>query len=263
MAYTTKQKVEEFQQHIIILGDKEQPQEKRNMAEREALKLFYKGAMMEVSYIDNEGKIVHANAAAADMLGYQVDEMERLTLSGILHARSKEFHPGLSVKESKEVIFKTRTGTSILAYVVSGTIASQARATGFYMVVCPIAQEQEEANRRYQALFEETNDGIFILTLEGIMVDTNKQGLEMLGYEREDLIGRSYVDTIAQSEVVDSSERIDILKRGESMPVYERVFKRRDGTLFPAEINVALISDDSGEPLYLQSIVRYQCTKSC
>ncbi len=52
----TKQKVEEFQQHIVILGDKEQPQDKRNMAEREALKLFYKGAMMEVSYIDKTGK---------------------------------------------------------------------------------------------------------------------------------------------------------------------------------------------------------------
>jgi hypothetical protein len=52
----TKQKVEEFQQHIVILGDKDQPQDKRNMAEREALKLFYKGAMMEVSYIDKSGR---------------------------------------------------------------------------------------------------------------------------------------------------------------------------------------------------------------
>ena len=53
----TKQKVEEFQQHIVILGDNEQPQDKRNMAEREALKLFYKGAVMEVSHIDNKGKV--------------------------------------------------------------------------------------------------------------------------------------------------------------------------------------------------------------
>lgn len=54
----TKQKVEEFQQHITILGDKEQPQDKRNMAEREALKLFYKGAIMEVSHIDSKGKVI-------------------------------------------------------------------------------------------------------------------------------------------------------------------------------------------------------------
>lgn len=52
---TTERKVAEFQQHIIVIADKEQPQEKRNLAEREALKLFYKGAMMEVSYLNKEG----------------------------------------------------------------------------------------------------------------------------------------------------------------------------------------------------------------
>lgn len=53
---TTERKVAEFQQHIVVIADKEQPQEKRNLAEREALKLFYKGAMMEVSYMSKEGE---------------------------------------------------------------------------------------------------------------------------------------------------------------------------------------------------------------
>ena len=53
----TKQKVEEFQQYIITLGNKEEPPEKRNMAEKEALKLFYKGAQMEISVILPDGNI--------------------------------------------------------------------------------------------------------------------------------------------------------------------------------------------------------------
>ena len=64
----TKQKVEEFQQHIIILGDKEQPQDKRNMAEHQALKLFYKGAVMEVSHIDNKGKTIIKTRSMEDYL---------------------------------------------------------------------------------------------------------------------------------------------------------------------------------------------------
>ncbi len=53
----TKQKVEEFQQHIVTIGSKDQPAEKRNMAEKEALKLFFKGAEMQTSVIMPDGSV--------------------------------------------------------------------------------------------------------------------------------------------------------------------------------------------------------------
>jgi len=53
----TKQKVEEFQQHIVTLGSKDEPAEKRNMAEKEALKLFIKGAEMQTSVIMPDGSV--------------------------------------------------------------------------------------------------------------------------------------------------------------------------------------------------------------
>lgn len=53
----TKQKVEEFQQHIVTIGSKDEPAEKRNMAEREALKLFFKGAEMQTSVIAADGNV--------------------------------------------------------------------------------------------------------------------------------------------------------------------------------------------------------------
>jgi hypothetical protein len=53
----TRQKVEEFQQYIITLGNKDEPAEKRNMAEIEALKLFYEGAQIEISTVMPDGSI--------------------------------------------------------------------------------------------------------------------------------------------------------------------------------------------------------------
>ncbi len=53
----TKQKVEEFQQHIVTIGSKDQPAERRNMAEKEALKLFFKGAEMQTSVIMPDGTV--------------------------------------------------------------------------------------------------------------------------------------------------------------------------------------------------------------
>ncbi len=57
----TKQKVDEFQQYIVTLGSKDEPAEKRNMAEKEALKLFYKGAEMEISTVLPDGTVKKVN----------------------------------------------------------------------------------------------------------------------------------------------------------------------------------------------------------
>jgi hypothetical protein len=53
----TRQKVEELQQHIATIGDKAQPPDKRSLAEREALKLFYSGAQIEISSRDASGNV--------------------------------------------------------------------------------------------------------------------------------------------------------------------------------------------------------------
>jgi hypothetical protein len=57
----TKQKVDEFQQYIVTLGSKNEPAEKRNMAEKEAIKLFYKGSQMEISMVMPDGSTQRVN----------------------------------------------------------------------------------------------------------------------------------------------------------------------------------------------------------
>ena len=53
----TRQKVEELQQHISTMGDKAQPTDRRNLAEREASKLFYSGAQIEISSRSSSGEV--------------------------------------------------------------------------------------------------------------------------------------------------------------------------------------------------------------
>ena len=53
----TRQKVGELEQHIVTIADKSQPPEKRNLAEREALKLFYAGAQIEISSRNASGDV--------------------------------------------------------------------------------------------------------------------------------------------------------------------------------------------------------------
>lgn len=53
----TKQKIDEFQQYIITLGDKSSPAAERDLAEKEALKLFYPGSIMETSKKLSDGTV--------------------------------------------------------------------------------------------------------------------------------------------------------------------------------------------------------------
>lgn len=45
----TIQKIDEFQQYIITIGDKNSLPSERDLAEKEALKLFYPGSVMEIT----------------------------------------------------------------------------------------------------------------------------------------------------------------------------------------------------------------------
>jgi hypothetical protein len=54
---STRQKVDEFQEHILIISNKDESRERRNLAEKEALKLFLADATMEISQLDENGNI--------------------------------------------------------------------------------------------------------------------------------------------------------------------------------------------------------------
>lgn len=49
----SQHKIDEFMKYIVIIGDKSQTRPNRELAEKETLKLFYEGAIMETSTVRN------------------------------------------------------------------------------------------------------------------------------------------------------------------------------------------------------------------
>ncbi|MGY5859517.1 MAG: PAS domain-containing sensor histidine kinase [Candidatus Thorarchaeota archaeon] len=117
-------------------------------------------------------------------------------------------------------------------------------------------EEFERIRRQYRALFSETSDSIFLLDMGGNHFEVNENAAKMLGYSVEELQNTSFRDIVVETELENAENKLELLLRGEKLPLYIRTFKRKDGALFPAELNVALIRDDDGQPLYIQSIVR-------
>ncbi|MCK5264173.1 MAG: PAS domain S-box protein [Candidatus Thorarchaeota archaeon] len=117
-------------------------------------------------------------------------------------------------------------------------------------------EDLERIKLQYHALFNETIDSVFLLDLDGYHFEVNENAAHMLGYSVEELLNLSYRDIVHESEIGNADNNIKSLMSGEKLPLYIRMFKRKDGSLFPAEIDVALIRNDDGDPHYIQSIVR-------
>ncbi|MCC6300147.1 MAG: diguanylate cyclase [Anaerolineales bacterium] len=113
---------------------------------------------------------------------------------------------------------------------------------------------RKQAEARYGSLFEQSNDAVFILDLQGNHIAANSRAAEMLGYTVKEIQNLSVRDLSAE---IEKSERIlDRLAAGERVPLFERLFRKKNGEVFPVEINVELVRDDSGTPLHIQSVVR-------
>jgi PAS domain S-box-containing protein len=113
-----------------------------------------------------------------------------------------------------------------------------------------------EAERRYQALFDHANDGIAILNFDGTFRDANRRLATMLGYPLGDLVQTSIYALLPPEEREASKQILNLLRRGQTPPIYERTLLAKDGRQVPVEMNVTLVRDDNGDPRYIQSVMR-------
>jgi PAS domain S-box-containing protein len=104
---------------------------------------------------------------------------------------------------------------------------------------------------RFTELFESLQEGIYITTPDGTIVDANPALIRMLGYDsKEDLLKRHVPEIL-----VDRAERKSVKEEVERQPMVqgrELTLIRKDGTSIVCLNTVAAVRDNSGK------VVRYQ-----
>jgi PAS domain S-box-containing protein len=101
-----------------------------------------------------------------------------------------------------------------------------------------------ESEKRYRLLFESAGDAIFVLEAEGRkagrIVDANRAAAEMHGYSVEELLSRRISDLDDPEAAQKVRSRIRRMLKGEWIKE-EINHRRKDGTIFPIEINAGLL----------------------
>lgn len=107
---------------------------------------------------------------------------------------------------------------------------------------------------RYRSLFDQTHDAVFILDLNGNLILANQRAADMLGYTLAEMQTLSVNDVSA--EMTKTGTLMVRLVAGEQIPPYERLFRKKNGEIFPVEISPELVWDFNGNPRHIQSVVR-------
>jgi diguanylate cyclase (GGDEF)-like protein/PAS domain S-box-containing protein len=117
-----------------------------------------------------------------------------------------------------------------------------------------IENSLRDSEARFRSLFDQNHDAVFILDFEGNHLAANQRAAEMFGYTVDEVIRLSLRDVSA--ELGESLNVLADLLAGKPVPLYERLFRKKGGQIFPVEINAELVRDSEGNPLHIQSVVR-------
>ncbi|HNX18444.1 MAG TPA: PAS domain S-box protein [Methanoregula sp.] len=110
---------------------------------------------------------------------------------------------------------------------------------------------------RIRQLYESMMDAFCRVNMDGQILEYNPSFKEILGYSGEELVKLTYQELTPEKWHAIEKKIIttQVLPRGYS-DVYEKEYRKKDGTVFPIEIRTTLIQDDTGQPAGMWGIIR-------
>jgi PAS domain S-box-containing protein len=121
-------------------------------------------------------------------------------------------------------------------------------------------QEQEGLRRseqKFRRLYDSMMDAFVVVGMAGRIQEFNSMYQGLLGYSEGELRQMTYVDLTPERWHATEAGIIEnqVLRTGFS-EVYEKEYRKKDGTVFPVELRTYLMRDESGQPTGMWAIVR-------
>jgi PAS domain S-box-containing protein len=199
----------------------------------DSLKLF--GIVMAL-----DGTITHANAYTHQLLGYKPGELNgqdffsTLVPDGESEIRRASFDKAIQTGglfEERERNYKTKSG-SIKWVEVASTVVSD----NFLSIIGEDVSEKKKvsealtrSNAQLQDLINNTTDLIQITGVTGRFLFVNRAWLETMGYSEEEAKDLKMQDVLHPEFAHLTQAQFDTLAKGEDIPEFTAVFRRKDG----------------------------------
>ena len=216
-----------------------------------------------------DGKYVEANRAFCDLVGYSREEIIGKTVieSGLVSEQDREklvaaIDSAGGSMSNVEIKFRVRDGSvrdviySVATISLHGVPHRQ--STGLDITARKRAEAAlQQSEQKYRRLHETMTDAFVLVDMAGHILECNRTYRDMLGYTETEIRQLTYLDVTPEKWHAFEARIVQgqILPQGFS-GVYEKEYRRKDGTIFPVELRVSLVRDDAGQPAAMSAIVR-------
>jgi len=241
---------------------------RRRMAElrasREALREseeryrdLFEGASDLIQAVAPDGRLLYANRAWCEALGYAEEEAASLRLLDVIHPD----HRGETLDlfqwvleggqvETAEFIFVAKDGRRIVAEGSVTCRRQEGRPLGTRAILRDVTQRRkaEEALRaseaRTRSILDNMLGGLITVSPSGVVESVNPAALRIFGYSEDELLGRSLAQLMPPSDDPEAFLR-DVLQSALGR-VSEWQGRRRGGQPFPFELSLFEVQTPEG-----------------
>lgn len=205
-----------------------------------------------IAIIDPEGFYIQQNGAHFTLLGYPDEELKGQTLANELdEATFAEMKRQLAETDefSGETVIRTRSGEELNIDLSVFTMRSGLGEPHCYVCIkrdITSRKQDELALRRSQSeltdFFDNASVGLHWVAADGTILRANQAELDMLGYQRDEYVGRNIIDFHYDREVIE--DILERLREGEVLRDFEARLRCKDGSLKTVRIDSSAYFED-------------------
>jgi len=214
-----------------------------------------------VRIVTAEGELLYANQAMLDICDYNsVEELKNTPIKehytpesyAGFRKRREESKQGKPAPDSYEVSI-IRKDSEVRHLIVSrkpvvwnGEIHYQT----LYQDITERKQAEkalQESEEKLRRMFQSVSDGIYVVGLNGVTTEVNKKALEMHGFDsKHELLGKNAFELIAPRDHKRVATTVRNVLKLRLTGGIECALLKTDGSEFPAELSISVLTDASG-----------------
>jgi PAS domain S-box-containing protein len=228
-----------------------------------AADIIIENAPDPVFVADLDGKILQANEAVSQLLGFRQDEVVEQSLSQFISAEeTREFTAAL-----REVVERGVTRDAVLnprsasGEVIPTSLNASALRDSEGNVIGAIGilrdmRELDKARAYAQRLIEDAPDPVFVSDLEGKILEANEAVSELLGFRRDEVVEQSLSRFISEEETREFTAALrEVVERGVTRNA--RLNPRSaTGEVIPTSLNASALRDTDGKVIGAIGVLR-------